>query len=119
MRWSPRTTERRGLVQEEGEWFLLGSNGTSVQFGCVSEDGISCREIPQGTFLFELGHWSGDNERCVFLILSCRDEENLIFSREGIITPAHARVDTKAMESIRDLSRKFDEHSYFRECTIV
>lgn len=54
---------------------------------------------------------------CVFLVLNCRDEENSIFSREAIISPAYLREGTTAMEDVRDLSRKFNQHSEIRERT--
>ncbi|RSL61215.1 hypothetical protein CEP53_005203 [Fusarium sp. AF-6] len=117
MRWSPGTSERN-WTEEWISMVFFDSNGTSIHGACIREDGQRWKEIPPGTYLFELGYWSEDHLLRVFLVLKCRDEENSIFSRVAIINPA-SFIGDKDTEEIRELSRNFAEHSEIRECTIV
>ncbi|RSL52152.1 hypothetical protein CEP54_011055 [Fusarium duplospermum] len=117
MHWLPGTSGRN-WSEEWSSMVFFDSNGTPIHGSCIREDGRRWKEIPPGTYLFELGRWSDDHLLRVFLVLKCRDEENSIFSREAIINPA-SFLGRETTEDIRELGRNFDEHSKIRECTIV
>lgn len=119
--WSEDSAERTTEGNRKTDWnAFYGYKGTVINFRNVYEDGVFWDLIPQGTFLFEVGHFAGDDSVRVFLVLKLQDEAGLVFSREAIIHPrARAVDDGEDGEQFREFSRIFREHSSVKECTII
>ncbi|KAJ3541262.1 hypothetical protein NM208_g4134 [Fusarium decemcellulare] len=122
MNWWSRESEERTLVERESRrlYAFYGNHGTFIFSKHVFRDAQAWKHIPEGTFLLEMGYYAADELLQVFLVLKCHDEENLIFSREGIINPGATAIDDyKGKDQIRSLSKIFSIHSSIKDCTLI
>lgn len=118
--WSEESAEKTTEANRKGarDNVFHGYKGTVIRCDDVFPDGFSFDLIPQGTFLFEVGYFAGDDLLRVFLVLNLLDEAGLVFSREGMINVA-VDHDIGRKEQFREFSRIFREHSCVKECTII